>query len=60
MQLTPPRMITFAASLVLAALVLASFYMRVPAIGHYVAGHRIGFLVAAYVVLALGVVSRSL
>jgi hypothetical protein len=59
-QLTPPRLVTFIASFVLAVLAVATMYTRVPMVGHYVAAHRIWFLVAAYVVLALGVVSRSL
>jgi hypothetical protein len=60
LQLTPPRLATFGASLLLAGIAVASLYTRVPMVGHYVAGHRIWFLVAAYVMLALGVVSRSL
>lgn len=59
-QLSPPRLITFAISLVLAAAVLASFYVRIPSIGSFVAAHRIGLLGAAYAVLAAGVLSRSL
>ena len=58
-QLSPPRLITFVASLVLAVLAFATMYTRVPMVGHYVAGHRIWFLVAAYAVLAVGVMSRS-
>lgn len=59
-QLTPPRLMTFAVSVVLAALAVASLYMRVPVVGHFVVGHRLWILVAAYVVLALGVVARAL
>ena len=59
-QLSPPRMITFAVSLLIAAAVLASFYMRLPTIGSFVAAHRLGLLGAAYVLLMLGVVTRSL
>lgn len=59
-QLKPPRLITFAVSLVLAALVFASFYMRIPTIGQFVGQHRIGLLGAAYAVLALGTTVRGL
>ena len=60
LPLTPPRFVTFAASLTLAALAGASLHFRLPMVGHYVAGHRIWFLIAAYVLLALGVVARGL
>ncbi|MBM0207577.1 hypothetical protein JNW90_34850 [Micromonospora sp. STR1s_5] len=53
-------MITLAVSLVVAGAVLASFYVRLPTIGHFVAAHRMGLLGAAYVVLMLGVVTRTL
>lgn len=59
-QLTPPRLITFVVSLVLAGLVLASFYIRIPSIGQFVGQHRLGMLAAAYIVLALGTVVRGL
>lgn len=59
-QLTAPRLITFAVSLILVGLVVASFYLRIPSIGQFVSGHRLGFLIAAYAVLALGVVWRRL
>lgn len=59
-QLSPPRTITFAISLVLAAAVLASFYVRIPAVGPFVVAHRMALLGAAYAVLAAGVVARSL
>jgi hypothetical protein len=59
-QLTPPRLITFIVSFILAAVAVASVYTRVPFVGHFVVGHRIWVLVAAYALLALGVVSRSL
>jgi hypothetical protein len=57
-QLSPPRLLTFLASFVLAGAAVASLYLRLPMVGHYVGGHRIWFLVAAYTLLALGVVSR--
>ena len=59
-QLSPPRILTFAVSLLMAAAVLASFYVRLPAIGHFVVAHRMALLGAAYAVLTLGVLTRSL
>ena len=58
-NLTAPRLLTFAASLVLAALAVASLYMRIPTIGHTVVAHRTWILVGAYALLAVGVVSKS-
>lgn len=58
--LTPPRLVTFALSLVLLALAVASLYMRIPVVGHAVVSHRTWFFIGAYAVLALGVMSRSL
>lgn len=60
LNLSAPRLLTFALSLALAALAVASLYMRIPQIGHYVVAHRTWVLVAAYAVLAVGVVSKSL
>ena len=60
LSLSPPRLLTFLVSVVLAALAVASLYARIPMIGHHVVAHRTLFLVGAYAVLALGVVSRSL
>jgi hypothetical protein len=59
-QLSPPRLVTFLLSLILAGLPAASMYIRVPVVGHYVVGHRMRFLIAAYVVLTAGIVSRKL
>lgn len=57
MTLTAPRLLTFAASLILAALAVANLlHVHLPAIGPFVADHRTGLLVAAYAVLAAGVV----
>ena len=60
MTLTPPRLITFLLSLILVGLAVASMYTKIPNIGGFVAGHRTWILVAAYAVLALGVVARGL
>lgn len=47
-------------SLVLAGLAIASFYWRIPVVGHYVAPHRFWALAIAYGALLLGVLSRRL
>lgn len=60
LNLSPPRAITFLVSLVLIGLAVVSLYMRVPMIGPIVVKFRTWFFVGAYVVLALGVASRSL
>lgn len=60
LNLSPPRAITFLVSLVLIGLAVASLYLRIPTIGPTVVKFRMWFFVGAYVVLALGVVSRSL
>ncbi|MDB5642562.1 MAG: hypothetical protein JWN07_1879 [Hyphomicrobiales bacterium] len=60
MQLTTPRILNFIISLIIAALAIASLYMRIPTIGAWVNGHRFWMMVAAYVILALGVVVRGL
>lgn len=60
MSLTAPRLITFAISLVLIGLAIASMYLKIPTIGKFVASHRLGFFIGAYAVLALGVLSRRL
>lgn len=60
MQLTAPRILTFIVSLILAVLAIASLYTRLPTIGAWVGSHRFWMMVAAYVVLMLGVVMRGL
>lgn len=59
LNLSAPRLLTFAVSFALAALAVASLYMRIPQIGHTIAAHRTWFLVGAYAVLAVGVVSKT-
>ncbi|MCJ2037061.1 hypothetical protein [Methylobacterium sp. J-068] len=59
-KLSPPRAVTFLVSLALIGLALASLYLRIPTIGPTVVKFRTWFFVGGYVVLALGVVSRSL
>ena len=60
LNLSSPRGITFLVSLVLIGLAIASLYMRIPTIGPTVVKFRTWFFVAAYVVLALGITSKSL
>jgi hypothetical protein len=60
MQITAPRILTFIISLIIAALAIASLYTRIPSIGGWINGHRFWMMVAAYVILALGVVVRRL
>lgn len=60
LNLSPPRTMTFVVSFVLIGLAVASLYMRIPPIGPTVMKFRNWFFIGAYVVLALGVVSKSL
>lgn len=60
MQLTTPRVLTFLLSLIMALLAVASLYARIPTIGSWVNAHRFWMMVAAYVILALGVILRRL
>jgi cadmium resistance protein CadD (predicted permease) len=60
LNLSPPRAFTFLISLALIGLAIASLYMRIPTIGPTVVKFRNWFFIGAYVVLALGIVSRSL
>jgi hypothetical protein len=60
MQLTAPRLLTFIVSLIIAALAVASLYIRLPTVGAWINGHRFWMMVAAYVILTLGVALRRL
>ncbi len=61
MTLTTPRLLTFVASIILAALAVANLlHVHLPMVGPFVADHRTGMLVAAYAVLAAGVVIPGL
>lgn len=62
MTLTAPRLLTFLVSLVLLGLVAASLYWRlpIPRVGPFVAKHRHEIRMAAWAVLAAGVLSRRL
>ncbi len=59
-RLTPPGFPVFFVSLALAIAAVATLYTHVPIVGHYVSAHRFWVLVAAYVVLFLGVVMDGL
>ncbi|VFU09175.1 hypothetical protein [Methylocella tundrae] len=59
-RLSPPGFPIFLVSVVLAALVIATLYWRVPIVGHYVSTHRFWVLGAAYAALLLGVVMEGL
>ncbi|MBV8850136.1 MAG: hypothetical protein JOZ16_11195 [Methylobacteriaceae bacterium] len=61
-RLTPPRIITFAVSLILVLATIASLYTRLPIVGAYLnsAPHRFWIAIAGYVVLMLGVLLRGL
>ena len=58
--LTPPTFPIFLISLVLAVGAAASFYIKIPYVGHYVDAHRFAVLAAGYVVLAAGVIFTGL
>ncbi|AWN39604.1 hypothetical protein [Methylobacterium durans] len=60
LSLSPPRLVTFLLSVILIGLAVASLYLKIPTIGPTVVKYRTWFFIGAYVVLALGVVSRSL
>lgn len=59
-RLTPPSLPVFLVSLALALVTLATLYMKVPFVGHYVGSHRFWLMAAAYIVLLLGVVIEGL
>jgi hypothetical protein len=59
-RLSPPGLPVFLVSLTLAVLAIATFYTHVPVVDHYVRSRRFWVLVAAYVVLLLGVVVEGM
>ena len=59
-RLTPPGTLIFFVSLILAAVAVATIYMHVPLVGHYVAAHRFWVMAAAYTVLLAGVIFEGL
>ena len=60
LNLSPPRTMTFVVSLLLIGLAVASLYMRIPTIGPTVMKFRNWFFIGVYVILEIGVVSKSL
>ncbi|MDP4021082.1 hypothetical protein Q8W71_00465 [Methylobacterium sp. NEAU 140] len=59
-SLSAPRLLTFVVSAALIGLAVASLYTKIPMIGRTVVAHRQWFFIGAYVLLALGVTTRSL
>ncbi len=59
-RLTPPGFPAFFVSLILAIVAVATLYTHVPMVGHFVSAHRFWVLLAAYVILLLGVVMDGL
>lgn len=60
LALNAPRVITFAVSLLLVLVSLASLRVHLPYGAAFVASHRFWILLAGYVLLALGCVLRGL
>ncbi len=58
-RLTPPSSLVFVISLVLAVLAVASVFVSIPGIGHYVNAHRFWLMTGAYALLAVGVLTRK-
>jgi cytochrome c oxidase assembly factor CtaG len=59
-RLTPPGLLIFFVSLLLAVLAVATGYTHVPLVGHYVAAHRFWVMTAAYAALLAGVIFDGL
>ena len=60
MRLTPPTIPVFLVSIVLAILAIGDQYYHVPSVHGFIAAHRFGMVVAAYAVLAIGVIFTGL
>lgn len=60
MRLTPPTIPVFLLSIVIAALAIVDQYQHIPSIHGFIALHRFGMLVAAYIILAVGVIFSGL
>lgn len=60
MRLTPPTIPIFLISIVVAVLAIGDIYYHVPSLHGFIAGHRLGMVVAAYVILAAGVIFPGL
>lgn len=59
-KLTPPTVPVFLVSLILAGLAVASLYIHIPVVGHYVKVHHFWVLAAAYGALLIGVIFEGL
>ena len=60
MRLTPPTIPVFLVAVLLAAMTVVDIYTHVPIVHHVLATHRFGAMVAAFVILAAGVVLPGL
>ena len=60
MRLTPPTIPVFLVAVVLAAATVVDIYTHVPVVHHVLATHRFGAMVAAFAILAAGVVFPGL
>lgn len=60
MRLTPPTIPVFLIAVILAAVTVVDIYTHVPVVHAVVATHRFGAMVAAFVILAAGVVFPGL
>jgi hypothetical protein len=60
MRLTPPTIPVFLIAMILAIVSIGSHYTHIPVVGHYVAAHQYWVLVAAFVIMTIGVVFRGL
>jgi hypothetical protein len=60
MRLTPPRFVVFLVAMILAILSIGSHYTHIPTIGRFVVSHQYWMLVAAFALLAAGVIFPGL
>lgn len=56
MRLTPPSVLVFLVAMALAVVTIVDIYTHVPLLHHTLANHRFGAMVAAFAILAAGVV----
>ena len=60
MRLTPPSIPVFLVAVILAAIAVVDIYTHVPVVHQVIATHRFGAIVAAFAILAAGVVVPGL
>ncbi len=60
MRLTPPTFPVFLLAVILAAVTVVDIYTHVPVVHSVIATHRFGAMVAAFAILAAGVVFPGL